>query len=272
MVGDTAELMRVWDAASATILEGTRCVGDASGRVVAAASDAKAPFVGGLLARGLQVSSRRRTDAGGWDDPAPPAPGTRGRQPRDGRTWPLASLLTAQTPPRERLPLDGKLPEGVFVVRDVWRREVAQQGRGVGRDGAQEPIILVSTDRARSALQSIDLYGARFAIELTIRDVTQPCGVGDSQCTTPLALLRVVPLACGALCLWRLALLEHLEAGWLQVPSSRVALPEAPWSFQRVRRALRAWATRQVLFATSAPGADVEKIERDHEPLLQMLR
>ena len=96
--------------------------------------------------------------------------------------------------------------------------------------------------------------------------------MGDSQCTTPLALLRVVPLACGALCLWRLALLEHLEAGWLQVTASRVSLPEAPLSFQRVRRALRAWATRQGLFATSAPGADVEKIERDHEPLLQMLR
>ncbi len=37
------------------------------------------------------------------------------------------------------------------------------------------------------------------------------------------------------------------------------------------RRALRAWATRQIIFANSAPGADLEKIERDHEPLLHML-
>ena len=96
-------------------------------------------------------------------------------------------------------------------------------------------------------------------------------GLADSQCTTLLALLRFVHLACLALCLWRLALLEHLEAGWLQVTSPRVSLPEAPLSFQRGRRALRAWATRQVLFAQSAPGADLEKIERDHEPLLHML-
>jgi hypothetical protein len=55
------------------------------------------------------------------------------------------------------------------------------------------------------------------------------------------------------------------------VTSSRVSLPEAPLSFQRVRRALRAWATQQIIFANSAPGADLEKIERDHEPLLHML-
>ena len=53
--------------------------------------------------------------------------------------------------------------------------------------------------------------------------------------------------------------------------ASRVSLPEAPLSFQRVRQALRAWATRQVLFAKSAPGADLEKIEWDHEPLLHIL-
>lgn len=74
-----------------------------------------------------------------------------------------------------------------------------------------------------------------------------------------------------AFCVWRLALIDNLTADWLQVPSSRVTLPEAPLSFQRVRRALRAWASRQIMFAKSAPGADLAKIERDHEPLLQML-
>jgi hypothetical protein len=108
-------------------------------------------------------------------------------------------------------------------------------------------------------------------MELTIRDLKQHLGLGDYQCTTTLAILRFVRLACVAFCLWRLALLEHLAAGWLQVTSSRVSLPEAPLSFQRVRRALRAWATRQVLFTKSAPGADLEKIARDHEPLLHML-
>ena len=271
LVGETVAPMSFWDAALAAILDVTRCLGEAAVRVVADAYYSKAPFLNGLLARGIDVISRLRKDAVGWDDPAPRPPGKRGRPLRYGRKWTLATLMTAETPRRDRLTLYGNLTEVVFVVRDVWLRDVVQKVRVVVLEGVKEPVILVSTDLSLSALQIIELYGARFSIELTIRDLKQHFGLGDYQCTTTLAILRFVHLACIAFCLWRLALLEHLEAGWLQVTSSRVSLPEAPLSFQRVRRALRAWATRQVLFAHSAPGADLEKIERDHEPLLQML-
>ena len=77
---------------------------------------------------------------------------------------------------------------------------------------------------------------------------------GTTNGTTTLAILRFVHLACLAWCLWRRGLLEPREAGWRHVTSSRVSLPEAPLSFQRVRRALRAWATRQVIFANATPG------------------
>jgi hypothetical protein len=271
LVGEAVEPMSFWDAAIAAILEVTRCLGEASVRVVADAYYSKAPFLNGLRARGIDVISRLRQDAVGWDDPEPQPPSKRGRKPHYGSKWTLASLLTTETSTRERLTLYGTLTEVVFVGRDVWLRDVAQKVRVVVLEGAKEPIILVSTDLALSALQIIEIYGARFSIELTIRDVTQPFGLGDYQCTTTLAILRFVHLACVAFCLWRLLLLEHVEAGWLQVTSPRVSLPEAPLSFQRVRRALRAWATRQVLFANSAPGADLAKIERDHEPLLHML-
>jgi hypothetical protein len=271
LVGAAVTPMSFWDAAIAAILEVTRCLGDASVRVVADAYYSKAPFLNGLRARKIDVISRLRKDAVGWDDPAPPPPGKRGRKPRYGRKWPLATLLSAQPPTRERLTLYGKLTEVVFVVRDMWLRDLAQKVRVVVLAGAKEPYILVSTDLKLSALQIIEIYGARFSIELTIRDLKQHFGLGDSQCTTTLAILRFVHLACLAFCLWRLALLEHLEAGWLQVTSARVSLPEAPLSFQRVRRALRAWATRQIMLANAMPGADVEKIERDHEPLLHML-
>jgi Transposase DDE domain len=219
----------------------------------------------------IDVISRLRKDAVGWDDPHPRPPGKRGPKPRYGRKWTLASLLTAETPARDQLTLYGKLTKVVFVVRDVWLRDVVQKVRVVVLEGAQEPIVLVSTDLTLSALQIIELSGARFSIELTIRDLKQHFGLGDYQCTTTLAILRFVHLACVAFCIWRLTLLEHLEAGWLQVTSARVSLPEAPVSFQRVRRAWRAWVTRQIIFANATPGADVAKIERDHEPLLHML-
>ena len=271
IVGDAIALMSFWDAAIAAILEVTRYLGEAPVRVVADAYYAKAPFLNGLRARGIDVISRLRKDAVGWDAPESRPSGTRGRKPRYGRKWLLASLLTAQTPTRERLTLYGKLTDVVFVVRDVWLRDVTQKVRVVVLEGAKEPLLLVSTDLALSALQIIEIYGARFSIELTIRDLKQHFGLGDYQCTTTLAILRFVHLACLAFCLWRLALVEHLAAGWLQVTSARGSLPEAPLSFQRVRRALRAWATRQIILANATPGADVEKIERDHEPLLHML-
>jgi hypothetical protein len=271
LVGEAVEPMSFWDAAIAASLEVTRYLGEASVRVVADAYYSKAPFLHGLRARGIDVMSRLRKDAVGWDDPEPQPPSKRGRKPHYGSKWTLASLLTTETLTRERLTLYGTLTEVVFVVRDVWLRDVAQKVRVVVLEGAKEPIILVSTDLSLSALQIIEIYGARFSIELTIRDLKQHCGLGDYQCTTTLAILRFVHLACVAFCLWRLLLLDHLEAGWLQVTSPRVSLPEAPLSFQRVRRALRAWATRQVLFANSAPGANLAKIERDHEPLLHML-
>jgi DDE superfamily endonuclease len=269
--GDAVEPMTLWDAAIAAILEVTRCLGEASVRVVADAYYSKAPFLNGLLARGIDVISRLRKDAVGWDDPAPQPPGKRGPKPRYGRKWTLATLLTAETPARERLILYGTLTAVVFVVRDVWLRDVAQTVRVVVLEGAKEPIILVSTDLTLSALQIIEIYGARFSIELTIRDLKQHFGLGDYQCTTTLAILRFVHLACLAFCLWRLTLIENLTAGWLQVTAARVSLPEAPLSFQRVRRALRAWATRQIIFANATPGTDLKKIERDHEPLLHML-
>jgi hypothetical protein len=271
IVGDAIEPMRFWDAAIATILEVTRGLGEASVRVVVDAFYSKAPFLNGLRARGIDVISRLRKDAVGWDDPAPQPPGKRGPKPRYGRKWTLATLLALEPPTRACLTLYGTLTEVVFVVRDVWLRDVAQQVRVVVLEGAKEPILLVSTDLALSALQIIEIYGARFSIELTIRDLKQHFGLGDYQCTTTLAILRFVHLACLAFCLWRLILIDNLKAGWLQVTSARVALPEAPLSFQRVRRALRAWATRQVIFANATPGTDLEKIERDHEPLLHML-
>ena len=272
IVGESVELMSFWDAAIAAIVEVRQCLGHAAVRVVADAFYAKAPLFNGLLARGIHMISRLRKDAVGWDDPeSPPPGGKRGRKPRYGRKWTLASLLTTQTPIRDRLTLYGKLTEVVFVVRAVWLRDVTQKVRVVVLEGAKEPFLLVSTDLTLSALQIIEIYGARFSIELTIRDLKQHFGLGDYQCTTTLAILRFVHLACLALCLWRLVLLEHVEAGWLHVTSSRVSLPEAPLSFQRVRRALRAWATRQVIFANATPGADMEKIERDHAPLLHML-
>jgi len=54
------------------------------------------------------------------------------------------------------------LTEVVFVTRDVWLRDVVQKVRVVVLEGAREPLILVSMDLSLSALQIIEIDGARF--------------------------------------------------------------------------------------------------------------
>jgi hypothetical protein len=44
-----------------------------------------------------------------------------------------------------------------------------------------------------------------------VRDLKKYFGLGNYQCITTLTVLRFVHLACVAFCLWRMALLEHLE-------------------------------------------------------------
>ena len=105
VVGATVEAMSFWEAALASIREVTRGLGAASIRVVADAYYSQAPFLHGLWARGLPVISRLRNDAVGWDAPEPRPPGTRGRKPRQGCKWTLASLWSAETPTRDRLSL-----------------------------------------------------------------------------------------------------------------------------------------------------------------------
>ncbi|HSX78813.1 MAG TPA: transposase [Candidatus Saccharimonadia bacterium] len=96
-----------WDAAIAAILEVTRYLGEASVRVVADAFYSKAPFLNELVARGIDVLSRLRKDAAGWDDPESPPPGKRGRKSRYGR--------------KRRVRKRGHLaPPGIMVVQVGW--------------------------------------------------------------------------------------------------------------------------------------------------------
>ncbi len=131
--------MRFWDAALAALLEVTRCGGEASVRVGADAYDAKAPLRHGRRAHTIHVISRLRQEAVGWDAPTPPPPGTRGRKPRYGRQWTLASLVSARPPPRERLTLSGTLTKGVCVVRDVGGAMSPSRGGAACGRGPRSP-------------------------------------------------------------------------------------------------------------------------------------
>ena len=105
----------------------------------------------------------------------------------------------------EELPvwLYGRLVTVRCVVRDVWLHEVVQPVRVVVVEGVTRPVLLMCTDLRLSARAIIEIYGARFAIEVLIRDLKQYFGWGDYQAWSSQAILRFVHLCCLSCCVDR---------------------------------------------------------------------
>src|SRR5262245_33291505 len=122
------------------------------------------------------------------------------------------------------------------VWRDMWLRDVTCQVRVVVIATEHAPILLVSTDLTLPPAVIIQLYAARFPMELSLRDLKQYCGLGDYQRYTLLAIHRFVHLAVTAFCLWRLTLHQDQQALWLGAECMNSTRPLTPLSFQRLRR------------------------------------
>lgn len=261
--------MSFWDCVLAAVFQMEVLLKDLPFRVVADAAFSKAPFLEPLLQRGIGVISRLRQDAVGWDDP--PAYSGRGRPPKWGKRWKLKELWGACSPQKVSACLYGQAVEVAVVVRQVWLRGLSQKVQVVVTQGFKEPILLVCTDLSLTAAQVLESYAARFSLELALRDLKGYLGMGDYQSPTPGAILRFVQLCCVAFGVGRLMLLRPEGASaWLE-ESPKSAVSEAPWSFGRLRRGLRGFALRRVLFSKFAAGADFEKVSGEAEALLRLV-
>ena len=256
-----------WEAVLPLVYHLAEVLHQAPLRVVADAYFCKAPFLQPLIERGIDVISRMRKDAVGWDDPVYCG---RGRPPKHGKKWKLAELVTHF--PTETIPvfLYGKTVELAGVVRDVWIRDVSQKVRVVVVEGIKEPLIFLCTDLSLTAAQILEIYGARFSIELALRDLKGYLGLGDYQCTTFQAILRFVHVACTALCLFRLILLKEDTRSMGGQANAESFKKEAPLSLSTLRRRFQAFAFQRILFSKSALGAELQKGNPKVEQLLRI--
>ena len=129
---------------------------------------------------------------------------------------------------------------------------------------------LLSTDLTLCAKQIIEIYAARFALEIGIRDLKQYFGLGDYQCYKFQAIIRFVHLSCLSFCLWRLVLLESDSLDWFSKNDSSISVIESAFSFRRLRRHVRCFVIKQLIFSKSAPDADFEKVEAQYEELFRI--
>lgn len=260
--------MTFWESTVALVLQVKRWLKEANLRVVADAYFSKAPFINELLKAKIHLISRLRKDAVGWDDP-PPYSG-RGRPRKRGKKWKLANLPSACPTSAVTVEIYGKAHQLAVVVRDVMIRNVAKKVRVVVIEKKTEPIILLSTDLTLSAKQIIEIYAARFTMEIGIRDLKQYFGLADYQCYKFQSILRFVNLCCLSFCIWRLILLESQSLSWFSENDSSGKVVESTFSFRRLRRHVRRFVIKRLIFSKSARDADLQKVETEYEELFRI--
>jgi hypothetical protein len=234
-----ATLASFWDSVHPLIWQLHTHLEQAPLRVVADAYFGKAPFIQPLLTKSVHVITRLRKDAVGWDDPSP----DQRSDAKRGKKWKLAHWLDHFSTQTLNVHLYGKLVSVKTVCREVWLRDIDRKVKVVVVEGIKKPIILVSTDLALTAAQIIEIYGARFTIEIAIRDLKGHFGLADYQCYLHIAIHRFVHLACLALCLFRLIQLKEDTRAWLP-PVPRYV---SPASFAHLRRGLQHFVISRVL-------------------------
>jgi len=266
---DTQEAhpMSIWETALAMILQASSMLGTTGLCVVMDAYFAKACMFNPLLEKGITLLTRLRHDAVGWDDPGEYS--GHGRPAQFGKKWKLAQLWKTEPHKMVTAHLYGKVVEIPVVIRDVWLRDVSKKIRVVVVEGVNRPVLLACTDMSLSAAQILELYAARFSLELAIRDLKGFVGLGDYQSTTTLAFCRFVLLSCVALCLGRLLLHGNHVDAWLENISG-APVQETGFSFARLRRGLRCFAIKQLIVSKFPSQADCEKLQDEWKPFFQI--
>lgn len=234
-----ATLATIWDSIHPLLYQLHQHLNQAALRVVADAYFSKAPFVNPLLAHGIQVVSKLRHDAVGWDAPT----SDQRSDAKRGKKWKLAQLLSHLPTTAVLVQLYGQTITVHAVCRTLWLRDFNQQVKVVVVEGLKKPVLLFSTDLNLSMAQIIEIYGARFVIELTIRDLKGHFGLADYQCYLTTAIYRFVQLACTAFCIYRLIQLKEDTRTWL----SPVPKGISPASFAHLRRGLQHFIFGRIL-------------------------
>ena len=239
-----------WDGVIPLVLELKQCLGKRKLTIIVDAYFSKVPFLKPLLARGIYVVTRMRKDAVAWDKRTEL---DNRKTPKMEGEWKLSTLLRKKPIKHLSVHIYGKTCRVDAVEREVFIRGFASKVKVVVVRGKIEPIIFLSTDLSLSATQIIELYSARFSIELAIRDVKQHFGLADYQCQLGIAIDRFVNLACLAYSLFGLFQREQCSADWMPEVSSTYS----QWSVARLRMGLKQFAISRILFPKSAPGADL---------------
>lgn len=126
----------------------------------------------------LQIVTKAKMNAVAYERPEPKKPG-RGRPPKKGKTLKLAELFQTRATDFQTaaVTIYGEEETVSFLCLDLlWGQGLYQELRFVLVRHGDRLSILVSTDLTLEAAEIIALYGYRFKIECTFREMKQVIG------------------------------------------------------------------------------------------------
>ena len=221
----------------------------------------------GYIDKGIEVITKLRKDAVGWESPVQSK--GRGRPRKYGKKWKLAELINLPDAIDIKVNIYGKKKVVKAICKDLILRGIKQLVRIVVVEGVSSPVILISTDLSLKMEDIVEIYGSRFSIEVAIRDLKQSFGFGDYQFTTTLSIFRFVQLCCVSFCLWRLVSLSETDVDWF-ANINEATMSETKFSFSRIGRSLRMFVIKKILFSNSAVNTEVEKITEDYKNIFKV--
>lgn len=203
-----------WDTIHAMIWQILNLV-DTSIYLICDAYFSKAGFLNPVLehnakkAQKVRVISRMRWDAVCFELETREYCG-KGRPSEKGECTKISKMLKTQPLQTWNVFLYGKQRtiQGVSVIRKI--RNVSEPVKLVVIDTqSSRPLILLSIDTSSSEAKIIELYGARFSIEILIREMKSEMGLCQYQCYTTIAFMRFVQLCLVITSLWKLFHIEN---------------------------------------------------------------
>ncbi|ARE88909.1 Transposase DDE domain protein [Clostridium formicaceticum] len=257
-----ARPMNFWDNAHAALFQFTDWACKYTVRVVADAYFSNKSFIQPLLDRKnpIHVITKLKSNAVGYLDPETPEIKKRGRPRKKGEKVKILGLIKTEPIQSVSVCLYGEAKTIEVVVKDLWLLDLDRKVRVVVTKIGSNVAALISTDIMLSPSQIIEIYGARFSIEIAIKDMKQHLGLGDYQHQSLLPTFRFVHLVAVAYSIGKITLLKHSNNSWLYAYENQ---GDTPWtselSFKRLRICLKRFSLEKLVFSKTALDQEVEK-------------
>jgi hypothetical protein len=265
------ERMNFWHVVHGLIFEFSQWM-QLEVRVVVDAYFANKSFIKLLMEKRIPVITRLRSNAVAHLDFEEPKEKKRGRPRKKGKRIKVFDLAKDKSIMQKvEVLLYGKIQKLEVYVKDLWMLELPQKVRTVVVRTPKGLIAFISTDLSLTAAQIIEIYGSRFSIEISIRDMKSHLGVGNYQVQSYYGILRYVHLAMIAFNTGKILLLNATKIEWLKIDESIDKKWVSILSFNWLRYGLKKYALGKIVLEDSAEYRDSLKKSNIKDALLSMV-